>query len=109
MSPLRVEPLDRRYLGARDRADRGEAGTSGTAFHMHSAGATHANPAAEFGSGETELVTDHPEQGRVTRTVHRNSAAIQAECGHNRAAPVLFFILSVRLRQLSPGSRYLAF
>src|SRR5580698_5969466 len=91
MSALRVEPLDRRHLGAGDRADRGDAGASSAPLHMHSAGPTHANPATEFGSCKTKLVANHPEQWGVIRTVHRNGATIEVECGHNRMPPVLSF------------------
>src|SRR5580658_9644992 len=91
MSTLRVESLYRRDLGAGDRADRGDAGPSSAPLHMHSAGPTHANPATEFGSCKTKLVADHPEQGGVIRTVHRNGATIEVECRHNRMPPVLSF------------------
>src|SRR5271155_2982032 len=89
MSPLWVEPLDRRYLGAGDGADLGDAGSSGAALHMHSAGPTHANPATEFGSCKTKLVANHPQQGSVIRTLHRDGATIEVECRHNLVAPVL--------------------
>src|ERR1700722_9113835 len=102
MSTLRVEPLYRRDLGAGDRADRRDAGPSSSPLHMHSAGPTHANPATEFGSCKTKLVANHPEQGGVIRTVHRNGAAIEVECGHNRMPPLLY---SVSAMPSTPGGQ----
>jgi hypothetical protein len=49
MFPFWVEPFDSRHVSSGDRADRGDTGSSGAPFHMHGAGPTHANPAAEFG------------------------------------------------------------
>src|ERR1700692_4487401 len=88
MPALGIEPLDSRHLGAGDRADRGDTGSSGATVDMHSAGAAHANPATEFGSHEAKLVADHPKQCSVIRTAHRNRAAIEIEFGHDRIAPV---------------------
>jgi len=87
MSALRVESLDRRHLGAGDCTERGDAGSSGAALHMHSAGPAHANSATELGSSKAELVANHPEQGSVIRTVYRNAATIEVECGHRGEGP----------------------
>src|SRR5580704_3202557 len=103
MSAFRVEALDRRHLGASDRADRCDTGSSGATVHMHSAGATHSNPATELGSRKANLLVDHPKKWHVIWTTHRNGMAIEIECGHDRIAPGFF--LSVRCcRILAEGS-----
>src|SRR5579862_9319709 len=50
---------------------------------MNSTGAAEANPAAEFGSPQTQFIANHPEQWCVPRTVNGNATPIELECDHD--------------------------
>src|ERR1700682_23910 len=87
MAALRIEPLDRRHLGAGHRSYRGDTGTSGATVHMHGAGAAQPNPTTKFCSREADLIADRPQQRRVIGRSNGNGAAIEIELGHDRTPP----------------------
>src|SRR5260370_17176240 len=90
MLALRIKAFDRGDVCPGDRPNRGNAGSRCASFHMHRASTTKTDPTTEFRSCETKLVADYPEQRRVVRTVGRNGAAVEIECGHDRLTPLAF-------------------
>src|SRR5580704_2301692 len=89
MLSMRIEAFNRRDLCLCDCTNRGNARSRCASFHVHRASATKTDSATEFRSCETKLVADYPEQRRVVRTMRRNGAAVEIECGHDRIAPLL--------------------
>ena len=63
-----------------DLGDRQQAGTRGVAIDQHGAGAALAQPAAELGAGETEVVAQHVEQRFVgIADIDRSLSAIDVQ------------------------------
>ena len=52
-------------LGALDAADRHRAGAHRLPVDMHGAGAARGDPAAEFRSGQPDLLAQDPEKRRL--------------------------------------------
>ncbi|CAB5370615.1 unnamed protein product [Rhizophagus irregularis] len=81
MLALRVEPFDRGDVGPIDCRDRGDARPRCPPADMHRARPAHANAAAEFGTGQPDLVADHPQERGVVLDCGGNGATVDRETG----------------------------
>jgi len=78
MSVRRIEAFDGGDQLAFDGPDSDRAGAHGLSVNVHRAAAAQANAAAIFGAGESEVLTDDPQQrsvrgrlGEITLTIDR--------------------------------------
>ena len=65
MGALRRRTLDREHLGISDTRDPGDTRPDGFAVEVNQAGPAQPLAATELGTGEAELVPQHPEKRRV--------------------------------------------
>src|SRR2546425_948307 len=82
------QAFDRRDALAGHGRHRQHTGAGSDAVQVDGAGAALGDAAAELGTGETEGVTQHPEERRVGRDVDRFAFAVDGETdgGHDRAS-----------------------
>src|SRR3989441_3249913 len=82
------QAFDRRDALAGHGRHRQHTGAGSDAVQVDGAGAALGDAAAELGTGETEGVTQHPEERRVGRDVDRFAFTVDGETdgGHDRAA-----------------------
>ena len=78
----RAETLQRRHLLALQQQQRRHAGQHRLAVDDHRAGAALAEPAAEFGGVELEIVAQHIEQRRIRIRIDLVIATIDLQCHH---------------------------
>jgi hypothetical protein len=76
------EPLDGGDRQSLDHRHRRDAGTNGIAVDVHGAGAAGRDPAAELGTGQLEMLAQHPQQRRVAVDPDLLALTIEGEGGH---------------------------
>src|SRR5882757_1199779 len=83
MAGVRRQPFDRGYRLACDVRHLRLAGERALAIDVHHAGAAQTRAAAEFGAGELEALSDHPQKRRCGRCVGGRCLAVDSEVrGH---------------------------
>src|SRR5438034_2415666 len=86
------EALDRRHLRAFHGSELRGAGAHRLAVDMHRARAAECRAAAELGTGELELIADHPQQRRAVLRLRGDRLAVEIECDHRHLLCALIFL-----------------
>src|SRR6266850_2701968 len=81
------EPLDSGDLLPCDGSDRHRAGANGLAVHMHGASAALGDAAAEFRSGQSELLPQDPEKRRIVLDIELMRGPVDVDVDHDVQAP----------------------
>src|SRR5262249_23439843 len=85
---VRADPFDGDDLLVRRRRNRGEARAHGLTVEVDGAGSTERHPAAELGPGQAHLVSQRPQQGRLSGDVETLLLAVDVELDH-RCSPLV--------------------
>jgi hypothetical protein len=76
------EALDCLYRATPDRRHWHAAGSGGITVEMHDAGPAQAHTTAKFRAGESEVIPQHPKQGRVPIAVECHGLIVDRKRDH---------------------------
>src|SRR5882724_7980067 len=93
-----VEAFDGRDLAAADIGYRGDAGAHGLLVDNDGTGAAERLAAAEFGAGQSGLVTEIPKQRKIRVAVPALFLAVNLHLDHDRFLALFKLLMSFRMQ-----------